>query len=210
MEHMRRSLSSTLLMSLALIATTGSPDLAAQQQRMAGKWELRDRAAVDSAKNAREEESRETFRRETRAPGDAPRGGRGRRRGLSESDRFQIGLLVGMAQTVPAFELVVDDSSVVVTNEDGFSYQVFPDGHDTQMAVTDGVTVQVKARWDHGDLIIEYEPEGGGKLTESYFLADSGMYLRLEVTVEHGRMPRRFWESRMYRRVEDASPSGSP
>lgn len=209
MVRMRQTMYSAALLALVLLTAAGSSPLAARQNPMAGKWELRDRAAYDSAKSTREEEARDTFQRESGPPGDARRGGHGRRRGLSESDRFQIGLLIGMSQTVPAFELAIDDSSVVVTNEDGFSYRVFPDGPTTEMPLNDDVTVEVKARWDDGDLLIEYEPNGGGKLTESYFLADSGLYLRLEVTVEHGSMPRRFWESRMYRRVE-ASPSESP
>ncbi len=210
MVRMRQSVYSAALLGLALLATAGSSRLAAQQNPMAGNWELRDRAAIDSAKSAREEEARDTFQRDSGPPGEARRGGRGSRRGLSESDRFGIGLLIGMAQAVPAFQLAIDDSSVVVTNEDGFTYRVFPDGPKTQMDLNDDVTVEVKAHWDDGDLIIEYEPNSGGKLIESYFLADSGLYLRLEVTVEHGSMRRRFWESRMYRRVEGASPSGSP
>jgi hypothetical protein len=143
--------------------------------------------------------------------GRSPRTGaaaRGRRRfGPSPKEQRQIELLLGMAQPVRAFTLVQTDSTLTVTNDDGFSYTVFLDGRKTVMPLTDSVSVEAKAKWDDGALVIEYKPTGGGQLTEKYYLADSRRYLRLEVAVEVKAMFRPFWRARMYRRGEDEGGS---
>ncbi len=109
--------------------------------------------------------------------------------------------MMGMAEVVPAFEIEQTDSTITVINESGFSYTVYPDGRETELRLGDDLTIEVKARWKEGHLVVEYKPEGGGKLTETYALADSGLFLRLEVAVEHSRLPRRVWQSRMYRKL---------
>ena len=110
--------------------------------------------------------------------------------------------LLGMAQPVPSFTLAQSDTAVVVTNEDGFSYTLHPDGRWRPM-VTGADTLRVRARWRDGVLVAEYEPKGGGKLTERYHLADSRMFLRLEVTVEHKALMQPVWRPRIYRKVAD-------
>jgi hypothetical protein len=107
-----------------------------------------------------------------------------------------------MAQLVPGFELVQTDSTMLVINEDGFSYTVYLDGRKTELPLNDSTSVEVKAEWKNGSLVVEYKPQGGGKMTETYSLADSGVYLRLEVKVEHGLLRQPAWEPRMYRKVE--------
>ena len=131
-----------------------------------------------------------------------PRGAPGPRR--TPRDLRQVQRLMGMSQPVRAFTIAQTDSSVTVTNEDGFTYTVYLDGRKTTLPLDDSVSVEAQAKWDDGTLVIEYRPTGGGKLTEWYYLADSRRYLRLEVAVEHKAMFRRFWQARMYRRSEAA------
>jgi hypothetical protein len=125
-----------------------------------------------------------------------------RSRGPSAKDRAQIGRLLGMAQAVPAFTLDQSDTAIVVTNDDGFSYTLVPDGH-WHPLTTPADTLRVRARWRDGVLVAEYEPKGGGKLTERYQLADSRAFLRLEVTVEHKGLMRPVWHPRIYRKEGD-------
>lgn len=189
----------------ALVGCLAAPSVLAGQQpkNLAGRWELRDRAAHDSAEAARRAEPspppelRSPPQREGR---EGRRGGRGG--GMSVEDRMEIGRLVGMSQVVPAFEIAQTDSTIVVTNEGGFSYTLYPDGRTTELRLGDELTVEVKSQWKDGHLEVEFKPEGGGKLTEVYALADSRLFLRVEVTVEHGRLRQPVWESRMYRRLD--------
>jgi hypothetical protein len=113
---------------------------------------------------------------------------------------------MAMSQPVRAFTIAQTDSSVTVTNDDGFAYTVYLDGRKSALPFDDSLRVEAQAKWDDGALVIEYRPTGGGKLTETYHLADSRQYLRLEVAVEHKAMFRRFWQARMYRRSD---PAGS-
>jgi hypothetical protein len=128
--------------------------------------------------------------------GETPRN---RRFGPSPEERLQISRLLAMAQPVSAFTIQQSDTGIVITNDDGFSYTLHPDGRKYQL-VTGQDTLAVKAKWDDGSLIAEYEPKSGGKLTEHYFLADSRQFMRLEVTVEHKGLMRPMWQPRIYRK----------
>jgi hypothetical protein len=133
---------------------------------------------------------------------ERPGGAAPRRFGPSPEERLQIGRLLGMAQAVPSFTLAQSDTAIVVTNEDGFSYTLHLDGRWRPM-VSGADTLRTRARWRDGVLVAEYEPKGGGKLTERYHLADSRVFLRLEVTVEHKGLIRPVWQPRIYRKVTD-------
>lgn len=187
---------------------------AAQRQKpiLSGTWALRDsvpRPAPDSAAvpdtvvpdSGRREADTAGVR--PGAPG-TPR--RSRPVGPSPRERNQIGMLLGMAQPVRSFTMAQSDTTLTVTNDDGFSYTVWLDGRKTSLSLSDSVSVEIQAKWEDGALVITYQPTGGGRVTETYNLADSRRYLRLEVEVQHKAMFRRYWQTRMYRRVE---PSGS-
>ncbi|MDH3496324.1 MAG: hypothetical protein OER21_06155 [Gemmatimonadota bacterium] len=124
------------------------------------------------------------------------------RPGTSAKARERIGRLVGMAQAVPSFQIEQADSTITFVNADGFTYTVRPDGPPTHVvAGTD--SIETRARWKRRQLEIEFRPPGGGKLIERYLLADSGLFLRLEVVIEDGALAQRLWRPRMYRRVTD-------
>ena len=108
-----------------------------------------------------------------------------------------------MSQPVQAFTIEQSDSGIVVTNADGFSYTLHPDNQRREV-VFGSDTLRVRAHWEEGSLVAEYEPRGGGKLTERYTLAMSKQFLRLDVTVEHKALYRPAWRVRMYRK--DDSP----
>lgn len=189
---------------LLLIALAATP--AAAQRRvpdLSGTWRLRDSAAAAAARDQAPGGERDT----TTVIDTIPVGGGGRmyvRRPL-EPDSRRLRLLQGMAQPVPSFTLELTDSTLTVVNEDGFTYTVFLDGRKTTLPLNDSVSVEAKAKWDDRALVIEYRPSTGGRLTESYFLADSGLYLRLEVRIDQTSIRQPIWQARMYRRVADGS-----
>jgi hypothetical protein len=192
-----------------------APVPAAAQRRidLSGAWVLRDSTqpqppARDSVQppDSTADDSAQAPPADSVRPA-RPDGQRRRPMGPNPRERQQIQLLLGMAQPVRAFTLAQTDSTLTVTNDDGFSYLVYLDGRKTILPLSDSVTVEVRAKWDDGALVIEYKPTGGGQLRESYNLADSRRFLRLEVEVEHKAMFRRFWQARMYRRSEGAGAS---
>lgn len=134
--------------------------------------------------------------------GEGRQAPRRRNVGPKPKQRRQLGVLFGMAEPVKSFDLAQNDTAVTITNNDGFSYTIHPDGHTrdiTMGTAPDTLHLQVKADWKDGHLVIEWKPDGGGKMTETYALADSGIWLRLETTIEYkGVLFQPVWRMRMY------------
>jgi len=159
----------------------GGPDLS-------GGWTLKDAPAPDtvtagdSAAPAPRSDMRPVVR-----PGGRPEA------------QAQLRRLVGMAQPVTAFTITQSDTAITFANVDGFTYTVHP-GRDRDSIVAGDDTIPVRARWRGSALEVEFRPSGGGRITETYTLADSGVFLRVEVVVEHESLAQRLWRPRMYRR----------
>jgi len=124
-----------------------------------------------------------------------------RRRG-KPAEEAQLRRLMGMAGVVRGFRIEQSDTSVTIINDDGFSYSVHP-GARRDSLVDGGETIWVRARWRGQNLEIEYRPPGGGRIIETYALADSGIFLRVEVVIEHDLLAQRLWRPRMYRLEDD-------
>jgi hypothetical protein len=168
---------------LARAATgQGSPDLS-------GHWTLKDPPAPDSVTtgDSAAPSSRSDFRPLVR-PGRKP------------EDQAQLRRLVGMAQPVAAFTITQSDTAVTFANADGFTYSVHP-GRNRDSITAGEETIPVRARWRGGALEVEFRPPGGGRIVETYIMSDSGVFLRVEVVVEHASLAQRLWRSRMYRRL---------
>jgi hypothetical protein len=103
-----------------------------------------------------------------------------------------------MAQPVPAFRITHGDTALTFENDGGFTYVVRPEADWDSIPVGDEYT-RVRARWRGRALEVEFRPSGGGRIIETYHLADSRTYLRLEVVVEHDALAQRLWRPRMYR-----------
>jgi len=124
------------------------------------------------------------------------------RPGRRPEAQAQLQQLVAMAAPVAAFAIAQSDSAVTFTNADGFTYTVHPDrGRDS--IVAGDQTIDVRSRWRRGSLEVEFRPPGGGRIVETYALADSRVFLRVEVVVEHELLAQRLWRARMYRLAAD-------
>jgi hypothetical protein len=120
------------------------------------------------------------------------------RRGGKPEAQTQLRRLVGMAQPVPGFTIAQSDTAITFTNEDGFTYTVRP-GRDRDSIAAGEEIIPTRARWRGKALEVEFRPPGGGRIVETYTLADSGLFLRVEVVVEHELLAQRLWRPRMYR-----------
>lgn len=159
----------------------GGPDLS-------GGWTLKDTPAPDSvtAGDSAAPTPRSDLRPLVR-PGSRPEA------------QAQLRRLVGMAQAVVSFTITQSDTAVTFANVDGFTYTVHPGRERDSITAGDDV-IPVRARWRGSALEVEFRPPGGGRITETYTLADSGVFLRMEVVVEHESLAQRLWRPRMYRR----------
>jgi hypothetical protein len=209
----RISLAIVLLLAAGTAGTQSRPNLNGRWVMRTEPKETADSAAVDTAATSADSAAAlpdsttaDSSRSDSppEAAGPRGRGGAGRRpqggrRGPNEKDRRQLALLNGMSQPVPAFTIEQSDSAIVITNDDGFSYTLHPDNRRDEFVVGSD-TIRVRAHWEDASLIAEYEPRGGGKMTERYTLALSKEYLRLDVTVTHKALYAPVWRPRMYRK----------
>jgi len=125
-----------------------------------------------------------------------------RRRG-KPAEEEQLRRLMSMAAPVRGFRIQQSDTAVTIVNDDGFSFSVHP-GAKRDSLVDGDQSIWVRAAWKGKHLEIEYRPPGGGRIIETYALADSGIFLQLEVVIEHDLLAQRLWRPRMYR-LEDGS-----
>jgi len=175
------------LVVLAAALAVAPPANAQKRPDLSGDWVLKDApVAPDSAV---EEDSTSPGPRSDLRPLVKRRG--------SPEQRQQLSRLVGMAQPVPGFRIDQTDSTVTFTNPDGFAYTVHTErGRDSVQVGEEWIWM--RGRWRNKRLEVEVRPPGGGRIIESYELADSRLYLRLEVVVEHDLLAQRLWRPRMY------------
>ena len=206
---------------LGLLLAGGPPvTLHAQQPALSGHWELVGSDTTLAPPDTTHVLSDSALRQDrdstgAEMPGERNRPmPRGRYRGPDKNEREQLSKLMGMAQPAPAFSMNVVGDSIVVTNDDGFSYRLHPDGEKDSLRLSDSLSVEYRSRYKDGNLTVEWKPSSGGSIDELYVLADSRKYLRYEVTVHSPGFRRPIWRVRMYKLSEpngqggDSGPGG--
>lgn len=83
--------------------------------------------------------------------------------------------------------IVHNDTGFVVTDGEGVSHTLTPDGKTTKAEVG-ALTVQTKARWDETALVVERKFEGGVKVTERYWVTDAPRQLVVASKLESSQM----------------------
>lgn len=125
-------------------------------------------------------------------------------RRLDAEERRQLQILVGMAQPSRSIVFAADDSLVVVTYNDEITFRLRPNGPAVLDTLGETIPLSIQARWADGTLRIEFEPEGGGTYSESYALADSRLFMRVDARLEWGKLRTNTGWSEMYRKVPGA------
>jgi hypothetical protein len=83
--------------------------------------------------------------------------------------------------------IVRHDTGFVVTDGEGVSYTLTPDGKTTKSEVG-ALTVETKAKWDTSALEVERKFEGGVKVTDRYWVTDAPRQLVIASKLENGKM----------------------
>jgi hypothetical protein len=109
--------------------------------------------------------------------------------GMSDEQRARMRQTMDLAFTAPAsLEIASGDSSVTLS-ADGDKLALTTDGrkvHREPQADGDGA-VDIKARWQGNDLIVERSVSGGGKISEDYMRSVDGKQLYVIVNFDGGR-----------------------
>jgi hypothetical protein len=182
---------SRVLPVAAALALLAAPALAQARPDLTGRWVLKLEAPAGADSTAADDSTAAPATASDLRPVVRPR--------AAPDDQRQLSRLVGMAHPVPAFRIVQADTVVTFENDGGFTYAVRPGADWDSIRVGEEYT-RLRGRWRGQALEVEFRPAGGGRITETYQLADSRTYLRLEVVVEHDALAQRLWRPRMYRR----------
>ncbi len=102
------------------------------------------------------------------------------------------------------FDAAQSDSTVAFTADTGAAVTLYGDGRNLKQTVggAGDIEVDLKARWQGNDFVVERKVSGGGKVTEDYLRSRDGKQLFVIVSLDNGR-----GRSIEFRRVYDAVTS---
>ena len=108
---------------------------------------------------------------------------------MSDEQRARMRQTMDLVLTAPSsLEITAGDSSVTLVAE-GDKLVLTTDGHKVRReprAEGEGA-VDIKARWQGNDLVVERSVSGGGKVTEDYLRSIDGKKLYVIVNFDGGR-----------------------
>jgi predicted ATP-grasp superfamily ATP-dependent carboligase len=96
--------------------------------------------------------------------------------------------------------VIQDDSTVTVADVEGSLRVFYTDGRKTEYPAPEIGTVETRAEWKGGKLVVERSMENGVRTTQTYEVVDDGEKLVVKVRLEGGDLPNRM----EFRRVYDA------
>ncbi len=204
------SISGVLL--VLLLAAVGVTEVAGQAQAdLSGSWQLNGELSDDPRERMAEAGSGRAGSGSAgqggfggtgggRAGGRSGRGGSGGGRGqFSEEDRERLRRFRETALTMAEkFTIAQSDSTVAFTFQGTSTLTLHTDGRKLKQESDDLGKIEIKAKWNDGELVVERKMDGG-KITERYSHAQYSERLFVTTKVEFSRMPRAI----VFRRVYD-------
>ena len=125
---------------------------------------------------------------------------------MSDEQRARMRETMQLAFQAPAtLTIVQSDSTMAFTADTGAAVTLHGDGRKLKQTVGGGagdIEVDLKARWQGNDFVVERKVSGGGKVTEDYLRSRDGKQLFVIVSLDNGR-----GRSIEFRRVYDAVTS---
>ena len=125
---------------------------------------------------------------------------------MSDEQRARMRETMQLACQAPAtLTIAQSDSTMAFTADTGAAVTLYGDGRKLKQTVGSGagdIEVDLKARWQGNDFVVERKVSGGGKVTEDYLRSRDGKQLFVIVSLDNGR-----GRSIEFRRVYDAVTS---
>ena len=125
---------------------------------------------------------------------------------MSDEQRARMRETMQLAFQAPAtLTIAQNDSTMAFTADTGAAVTLYGDGRKVKQTVAGGagdIEVDLKARWQGNDFVVERKVSGGGKVTEDYLRSRDGKQLFVIVSLDNGR-----GRSIEFRRVYDAVTS---
>ena len=122
---------------------------------------------------------------------------------MSDEQRARMRQTLQLAFQAPATLVISEtDSTLGFTADSGAALVLYADGRKLKQTVEGGGDVEIKARWQGNDFVVERKVSGGGKVTEDYLRSRDGKQLFVIVALDNVR-----GRSVEFRRVYDAVPS---
>jgi hypothetical protein len=172
---------------------------AAEEPNFAGTWQLNDEQSDDA---------REKIRSAIGSSGGGRHGSFGGRRGSrgggpGGDPQERMGKMLEAAERLT---IAHRDLELTITDNNGRAHTFYTDGRSFEQQTPRGDAVDVTARWQGGQLVVERAGGRGGKVSETYELAPDGQQLFVTTRIEN----RRFEEPVVIRRVYDAVAESGP
>jgi hypothetical protein len=119
---------------------------------------------------------------------------------MSDEQRQRMRQTMRLAFQAPAaFTIAATDSTVTFVSDSGQALVLYSDGRKLKQNADSGGAVDIKARWQGNDFVVERKVSGGGKVTEDYLRSQDGKQLFVIVSFDAGH------RSIDFRRVYDAA-----
>jgi len=107
---------------------------------------------------------------------------------MSDEQRERMRQTMDLAFRAPAaLTIVASDSTLTFTSDSGSALVLYGDGRKFKQSVEGGGDIEIKARWQGNDFVVERKVSGGGKVTEDYLRSQDGKQLFVIVSVDPGR-----------------------
>ena len=109
---------------------------------------------------------------------------------MTDEQRARLHETMSLALDAPqVLTLSQSDSTMIIAPDTGAELELHADGRKLKQTVQGGGDIEIKARWQGYDFVVERKVSGGGKVTEDYLRSQDGKQLYVIVNVEgnHGR-----------------------
>ena len=110
---------------------------------------------------------------------------------MSDEQRARMRETMQLAFQAPAtLTIAQSDSTMAFTADTGAAVTLYGDGRKLKQTVGSGagdIEVDLKARWQGNDFVVERKVSGGGKVTEDYLRSRDGKQLFVIVSLDNGR-----------------------
>jgi hypothetical protein len=193
-RKLRMNPTRAVALAALLLGGAAAPSAFAQRPDLAGRWTFNaaqsdnPRAMLQAGDSAGGESRGGRGGRGWGGRRGGTEGGGGGRGGMNDEQRARQRQTMQLVfEPPPAFTIAQTDSTVGFAPDSGAALVLYSDGRKLKQPVEGGGDLELKARWQGYDLVVERTVSGGGKVTEDYLRSQDGKQLFVIVNFEGAR-----------------------